>query len=329
MLEESSTMESQRSGVIIVGSVTADLTTFSHRLPSPGETIHGDEFTLVLGGKGANQAVAVGLAGADAHFVACVGTDLFQSLIIDGLHGAGVGTEHVRAIEGARTGIAHIRVDDSAENDIVMVPLANEHLSVDQIEEAFAKCSAASSVLLTQLEIPSELSSYAIRRAREEGLTVLLDPAPAVPLDDSIWASIDIVTPNETEARILTGITVSDASSAEAAGRWFLERGAGAAIVTLASAGALLVTPDEVTAFASIPVTSVDTTAAGDSFAGYLGAGIAQGMPLHDAIRLAGAAGALTVTQRGASPSLPARRDVEALLATAELPAPLSEGSRA
>lgn len=307
--------ESARSGVIIVGSVTADVTTFSHRLPARGETILGDEFTLVLGGKGANQAVAVGLAGADAHFVACVGTDLFHDLIIDGLVAAGVGIDHVRAIEGERTGIAHIRVDDSGENDIVMVPLANDRLSIAQIDDAFAQYSARSSVLLTQLEIPSDLSSYAITRAHKEGLTVLLDPAPAIQLDDAVWTNIDIVTPNETEARILTGIDVTDTASAAEAGLWFVQRGAGAAVITLASAGALLVSADEVAFFPVIPVTSVDTTAAGDSFAGYLSASLAMGMPLHDAIRRAGAAGALTVTKRGASPSLPHRRDVDALLA--------------
>ncbi|MDJ0335723.1 ribokinase [Salinibacterium sp. G-O1] len=311
-----------RTGVIIVGSVTADLTTFSRRLPARGETIHGDEFTLVLGGKGANQAVAVGLAGANAHFLACVGTDLFHDLIIDGLRDSGVSIDHVRAIEGQRTGIAHIRVDDSGENDIVMVPLANEHLSTAQIDEAFDACSAQSSVLLTQLEIPAPLSGYAIRRAREDGLTVVLDPAPAIALDEAIWADVDIVTPNETEAGILTGIDVVDVESATRAGAWFLERGVRAAIITLAAEGALLVTADEVTAFPSIPVTSIDTTAAGDSFAGYLGASIALGMPLHDAIRRAGAAGALTVTQRGASPSLPHRTDVDALLKTGSMPTP-------
>ncbi len=318
MVNKSSEGDGSRPGVIIVGSVTADLTTFSRRLPARGETIHGDEFTLVLGGKGANQAVAVGLAGANAHFVACVGTDLFHDLIIDGLRDSGVSTDHVRAIEGERTGIAHIRVDDSGENDIVMVPLANERLSTEQIDEAFAARSAESSVLLTQLEIPSALSSYAIRRAREDGLTVVLDPAPAVALDDAIWAYVDIVTPNETEARILTGIEVVDVASATDAGIWFLDRGVGAAIITLAADGALLVTADEVTSFPSIEVVSVDTTAAGDSFAGYLGASIALGMPLHDAIRRAGAAGALTVTTRGASPSLPHRDRVDELLRAAD-----------
>lgn len=304
-----------RAGVMIVGSTTADLTTFSHRLPARGETIHGDAFSLVLGGKGANQAVAVGLAGADAHFVSCVGSDLFHDMIIKSLTEAGVNIEHVRSVEGP-TGIAHIRVDDSGENDIVMVPLANDSLSAAQIDQAFDALEGRCSVLLTQLEIPSELSSHAVRTARQRGLTVVLDPAPAVPLDESLWQHIDIVTPNESEAAVLTGIPVTDVDSAAVAGAWFLARGAGAALITLASAGAILVTPEGNTHFPAIPVTAVDTTAAGDSFAGYLGASLALGMPRPDAIRRAGAAGAITVTRRGASPSLPHRDEVDALLAT-------------
>ena len=304
-----------RAGVMIVGSVTADLTTFSHRLPARGETIHGDAFTLVLGGKGANQAVAVGLAGADAHFVSCVGSDLFHDMVVESLTDAGVHIEHLRTVEGP-TGIAHIRVDDSGENDIVMVPLANSALSVEQIDKAFDALEGRCSVLLTQLEIPAELSSHAVRTARSRGLTVVLDPAPALPLEESLWQHIDIVTPNETEAGILTGIPVNDVASAAEAGAWFLARGAGSALITLAGAGALLVTPEGNTHFPAIPVTPVDTTAAGDSFPGYLGASLALGMPLPDAIRRAGAAGAITVTRRGASPSLPHRGEVDALLAT-------------
>ncbi|MEZ5111825.1 MAG: ribokinase [Microbacteriaceae bacterium] len=303
-----------RAGVIIVGSTSADLTTFSHRMPARGETIHGDAFSLVLGGKGANQAVAVGLAGADAHFVSCVGDDLFHDMVVESLTEAGVHIEHLRTVPGP-TGIAHIRVDDSGENDIVMVPLANAALSTEQIDRAFDALEGRCSVLLTQLEIPAELSSHAVRTARQRGLTVVLDPAPAVLLDDSLWRCIDIVTPNETEAGVLTGIHVTDVDSAAEAGAWFLARGAGAALITLAGAGALLVTPEGRTHFPSIPVTPVDTTAAGDSFAGYLGASLALGMPLPDAIRRAGAAGAITVTRRGASPSLPHRDEVDALLA--------------
>jgi ribokinase len=302
-------------GVLIVGSITADLTTFSSRLPARGETILGDDFTLVLGGKGANQAVAAGLAGGNARMVGCVGTDLFSDLVTGGLRDAGVNIDHVRAVPGP-TGIAHIRVDDSGENDIVMVPLANSSLSEEQIDTAFAEIGAESRVLLTQLEIPWALTQYAIRKAQNAGLTVVLDPAPAAALDDSIWPLVDIVTPNETEASILTGIPVTDEASAIEAGRWFTDRGAASALITMAAAGAVLVTADTVERFDSIPVDAVDTTAAGDAFAGYLGASLADGHDITDAIRRAIAAGALTVTRRGASPSLPHRDDVDALAAT-------------
>lgn len=300
-------------GVLIVGSISVDLTTFSHRLPARGETILGYDFTLALGGKGANQAVAAGLAGGSVHMVACVGNDRFSGLVTDGLRNAGVNIDHVRNVEGP-TGIAHIRVDDSGENDIVMVPLANASLSEQQIDDAFAERGAASKVLLTQLEIPWALTQYAIRKGHNAGLTVVLDPAPAAELDDAIWPLVDIVTPNETEASILTGIPVSDEATAIEAGRWFNERGCCYALITMAAAGAVLVSADDVARFASIPVNAVDTTAAGDAFAGYLGASIALGYPLPDAIARAVAAGALTVTKRGASPSLPKRADVDALL---------------
>lgn len=301
------------AGVIVVGSVTADLTTFSTRLPARGETILGDDFTLVLGGKGANQVVAAGYAGADAHFVACVGSDLFSDMILDGLRDAGVGTAHVATVPGP-TGIAHIRVDASAQNDIVMVPLANAALSVTQIDEALDDLAPRSSVLLTQLEIPASLALHAIRSGHERGLTVVLDPAPAAPLPDEVWAWVDIVTPNETEAALMTGVEVTDAPSAERAGRWFVERGAGAAVVTLAGAGALVVTPDDVRLIPAFVVEPVDTTAAGDAFSGYLGATLAEGASLDEAVVRAAAAGALAVTARGASPSLPRRARVDAFL---------------
>ncbi|RWZ68244.1 ribokinase [Labedella populi] len=304
----------ERRGVLIVGSVTADLTTFSGRLPARGETILGEDFTLVLGGKGANQAVAAGLAGAPAVMVACVGSDLFRDLVTDGLRDAGVDTTFVRSVEGP-TGIAHIRVDASGENDIVMVPLANASLDEQHIDEAFAETAGTCSVLLTQLETPYRLTRHTVATAKEHGLLTVLDPAPAQPLDDAIWPLVDIVTPNETEAAILTGITVSDDASATAAGRWFVDRGVTFAIVTRAADGATIVSADSVTHLPAITVTPVDTTAAGDAFAGYLGAALAAGSTLEDAVRVATAAGAIAVTRRGASPSLPARIDVDALLA--------------
>lgn len=303
----------ERDGVMIVGSITADLTTFSSRLPKPGETLLGDAFTLVLGGKGANQAVAAGLAGSRASMIGCVGDDLFSELATTGLRDAGVDIAHVRTVPGP-TGIAHIRVDGAGENDIVMVPLANTALDEAQIDAAFEAIAPTCSVLLTQLEIPRALTLYAIRKARDAGLTVILDPAPAAALDDEIWRLVDIVTPNETEASILTGIEVVDEASAIDAGRHFVQLGAGSALVTMAGAGAVLVTADAVTRFDAIPVDVVDTTAAGDAFAGYLGASLALGLDIASAIGRAIAAGALAVTRRGASPSLPRSAEVDALL---------------
>jgi ribokinase len=303
-----------RDGVVIVGSVTADVTTFSQRLPARGETILGDQFTLVLGGKGANQAVAAGLAGARTSFVGCVGDDLFHDLIVDGLSGAGVDLRHLRTVPGP-TGIAHIRVDASAQNDIVMVPLANAQLSPEQIDAALEALAPTTSVLLTQLETPASLTLHITTRAREHGMTVVLDPAPAAVLDAAVWHNIDIVTPNETEAALISGIEVTDAASAEEAGRWFLAQGVGAAVITMAEKGSCVVTPEGASFIEPIPVVPVDTTAAGDAYAGYLGAALAEGWSLADATRLAGAAGAIAVTRQGASPSLPMRAEVDALLA--------------
>jgi len=303
-----------RNGVVIVGSVTADVTTFSQRLPARGETILGDQFTLMLGGKGANQAVAAGRAGALTSFVGCVGDDLFHDLVVDGLTEAGVDLTHLRTVPGP-TGVAHIRVDASAQNDIVMVPLANAELNTAQIDEALDALAPTTSVLLTQLETPSALTAHITAKARALGMTVILDPAPAAPLPAEVWANIDIVTPNETEASVLSGIEVTDAATAEQAGRWFLGHGVGAAVITLAAQGSCVVTAEGAALVPPLPVEAVDTTAAGDAYAGYLGAALADGASLTDAVRLATAAGALTVTKQGASPSLPVRADVDAFLA--------------
>jgi ribokinase len=306
--------QTSRAGVVIVGSVTADVTTFSQRLPARGETILGDQFTMLLGGKGANQAVSAGLAGARTSFVGCVGDDLFHDLIVDGLSAAGVDLTHLRTVPGP-TGIAHIRVDASAQNDIVMVPLANAQLSPEQIDAALEALAPTTSVLLTQLETPATLTLHITSRARAHGMTVVLDPAPAAPLDAEVWRNIDIVTPNETEASLLSGIEVTDAASAERAGRWFLAQGVGSAVITMAEKGSCVVTAEGTTFIEPIPVTPVDTTAAGDAYAGYLGAALAEGWTLAEATRLASAAGAIAVTRQGASPSLPRRDEVDALLA--------------
>ena len=303
----------ETSGVLIVGSINVDLTTFSARVPERGETITGDAFELQLGGKGANQAVAVARAGATAHMVGCDGDDVFGRLVTDSLGTAGVDLQHVRTVPG-QTGIAHIRVADDGDNDIVVVPQANASLDAAQLEHAFSALAGSARVLLTQLETPFAITLAAARLAREAGMTVILDPAPAAPLDPAVWPLVDIVKPNESEASLLTGIRVDSREGAIAAGRWFLERGAGAALITMGGAGSVLITAEGATDHPSIPVEVVDTTAAGDAYAGALAAAIAAGLPLAQAIRRAAAAGAIAVTRRGSSSSVPTAAEVDALL---------------
>jgi ribokinase len=299
--------------VVVVGSICIDLVSFSKRMPTPGETIIGDDFQLVLGGKGSNQAIAAALAGSPSVLVSCVGDDLFSEFAKQTLIDFGVKTQAVKVVSGP-TGIAHIRVDDKGENNIVVVPLANSKLSKEQIDEAFEKTPMAK-VLLLQLEIPWELNEHAIKLAKAKELTILLDPAPAAELPAGAWARIDICTPNESEAKAITGIAVTDNQSAIQAGQWFLERGVKNALITMGAAGVMLVSNQGSQHFAAPKVKVLDTTAAGDAFAGYLGALIAQGQELASAISVAVKAASISVTKVGASPSLPSRAQVEDFVA--------------
>lgn len=292
------------SGVLVVGSITADVTAFSHRFPQRGETVLGDDVTLVLGGKGANQAVASARAKTPTYLVGCIGNDLFATLVKEGLEADHVDLRNVQSING-RTGVAHIRVDVSGENDIVIVPLANSQVETEHVESALAHLAGIASVLLTQCEIRSEVTAYAIKAGHRAGLTVVLDPAPAVAFEESIWQYVDFVVPNESEASFYTGLEVTDFDSAVEAGRWFCQRGAGHALITLGSGGAVIVSASSVNYYSAFVVAAVDTTAAGDAFAGYFGSGLARGKRVDEAVKFAMAAGALAVTQRGASPSIP------------------------
>lgn len=302
------------NGVAVIGSISADLTVFSPSLPRPGETLLGDSFSMVLGGKGANQALAAVRAGAPTFMVGAVGDDAFGDLTLGTLRAEGVDTGAVRVVQG-HTGIAHIRVDArSAQNDIVVVPGANHALTPDDAETALLALADRVSVVLVQLESPLPVVLRVAETCRRAGLRLILDPAPAQPLPDEVWRGVAMVTPNELEAEILTGESVADQAGAERAGRWFGERGVHTAVITLAERGVLVVAEEEVTALPAYPVTPVDTTAAGDAFAGALGAGLAAGLAVTEALRRGLAAGALAVTVRGASPSLPTADAVDAFL---------------
>ncbi len=303
-----------RDGVLVVGSITADVTAFSKRLPRRGETVLGDDFTLFLGGKGANQAVAAARAGAPTWMAGCVGQDPFRDIVLDALDGHGVRTSQVRTVPG-RTGVAHIRVDATGENDIVITPLANSDLTPRMVDESIAATREQAGVLLLQLEVRAEVTCHAAAAGAAAGFTVVLDPAPAQELPQEVWRHVDVVTPNESEAAALTGVEVDGVESAHRAGRWFVERGVRHALITLGAAGAVSVTAEATRHYPAFPVTPVDTTAAGDAFTGALGAALAAGADMTTAVEQGMAAGALATTRPGASPSLPDRAEVAALLA--------------
>jgi ribokinase len=302
------------SKVVVVGSITADVTAFGNRLPVPGETVIGASFTLVLGGKGANQALAAARAGGSSTMIGCVGDDLFHEMVLGGLRDGGVETGSITTVPGP-TGVAHIRVDiNSGQNDIVIVPLANSSLTPDLAERRLREVAGSGDVLLLQLEIPLETALRAAVVGHELGMTVVLDPAPAASLPEEIWSVVDVVTPNESEAAVLTGIAVSDAESAVSAGQWFLNKGVRSALITMGEKGVVEVNDSGARTRLAPTMTVVDTTAAGDAFAGNLGAGLANGLSWDESVNRGIHAGALAVTVAGASPSLPTAAAVDAFI---------------
>ena len=274
------------------------------------------DFGLALGGKGANQALAASRAGAETYMIGAVGHDIFRELTLDTLTAEGVDTSAVQVLDG-HTGVAHIRVDTmTGQNDIAIVPNANSRLTIEHTEDALRGLKDRIAVVLIQLEIPIPVIEMVATLSHELGLELIVDPAPALPLPTSIWRGVSVVKPNEIEAELITGIPVTDREAAERAGRWFLDHGAQTALLTMAERGVVVVHHNGVEDLPAFLVQPVDTTAAGDAFAGALGAAIAQERPWSDAVRRAMAAGALAVTVRGASPSLPTADQIDDFLAT-------------
>ena len=304
-----------RTGVAVVGSINADLAAFGSPLPRPGETVIGNDFSLVLGGKGANQAIAAVRAGAPTYMIGAVGDDFFRGLTLGALADEGVDVTAVRIVHGS-TGIAHIRVDAaSAQNDIMIIPNANHRLSPDDVEHSLRSLRDHVSVVLVQLEIPLTVVQRVAEVCQDCQLRLVLDPAPAQQLPPEVWPGVSVVKPNELEAEVLTGISVTDRRSAEQAARWFLDRGVSIAMITRGAHGVIVVGSEGVAEYPAFPATPVDTTAAGDAFSGALGASLARGSSLAEALRRGLAAGALAVTVRGASTSLPTAEAVDAFLA--------------
>lgn len=288
----------------VVGSINLDHVIRVAQFPRPGETITGQDYHIIAGGKGANQAVAAARAGAHTRFIACVGEDAEAPALITGFANDGIDTESIERIKGVNTGVALIQVNQAGENTIALAAGANAHLTPEQL--ANYPLTPDCHQLLLQLEIPLATNIAAAKNAKLLGATVVLNPAPAKALPASLLALVDIITPNETEAEQLTGIKVSDASSAAAAAKHLHTQGIATVLITLGAKGVWL--SEQGSSGQLVPsfvVNAVDTTAAGDTFNGALLAALASAHSLLEAVRFAQAAAALSVTRRGAQTSIP------------------------
>jgi ribokinase len=303
--------------VLVLGSVNADLIIRTPRLPTPGETVLGSEFFRAGGGKGANQAVAAArCALRPVAFIAAVGDDLFGREAIEQLQRENLDCRQLKVVADTPTGVALITVDELGENTISVASGANASLlpqDVLAIDEGTLK---GARVFLTCLESPVATVVAALRRARQAGLTTLLNPAPANSeiLDEEILSLVDIITPNEGEAALLAAARVSSPEAAKRMAHRFRELGCGEVVLTRGAQGAWIITEEDLHPVAAHQVEAVDTTAAGDAFNGALAVALSEGRELVEACHWANAAAAIAVTRQGARPSLPTRAEIETLV---------------
>jgi ribokinase len=298
-----------RSAIAVVGSINMDVAVRVAVLPQSGETVLGADAVLSLGGKGANQAVAAARLGADTRLIGCLGADAFGEAARQALMAEKIDLDGVRAVVSAATGVALITIGGDGQNMISVSPGANAVLSVATIL-SHASMLSTSRILLLQNETPVEAAHAAIQVARAAGALVICDPAPASGYDPVLIAAADIITPNETEAAMLTGVAVKDRASALAAARWLVARGARNAIVKLGADGVVHAGREGEGHVAAPPVVAVDTVAAGDCFNGALAVALAEGMVFREALSFACRAAAIAVTRPGASASMPYRHEL-------------------
>lgn len=305
-------MKSAQPKIVVVGSFMMDLVVRAPRRPSKGETLVGSEFAMFPGGKGANQAVASARLGARVSMVGRVGRDMFGEIFLSALAQEGIDTRHVGIDPELGTGVGAPLIDEEGDNSIVIVPRANLRVCPDDIESA-RDAIVGADVLLLQLEVPLEASMHAASIARQAGVKVILNPAPARAFPLEFAVLVDVIVPNEVEAWQLSGFRVVDFDTAREAAKHIVNLGPGACVMTLGALGAYVVSGDtHVHVCAPHVEEVVDTTAAGDAFCGALGVSLARNMDLVDAVRFACKAGAFAVTRMGAFPSLPRLTDIAA-----------------
>ncbi len=297
--------------IVVVGSLNMDFVVRVRTLPERGQTVSGRAFTMLPGGKGANQACAAGRLGGRCRMVGRVGGDVFGERLKAGLAADGVDTANVFVTEGEATGVALIPVEEGGQNLIVVAGGANLRLRPADVESALRGATAG--LLLLQLESPIDAVETAVTFGRQLGMTVVLDPAPAQSLPPALLGGVDILTPNESEALLLAGRRGSAVSVAEAGdlGRELLRSGPGTVIVKLGANGAYLVDRTGGRHFPAPRVDAVDATAAGDTFNGALAVALSEGREMANAVRFAVAAASISVTRQGAQASIPTRSEVE------------------
>ncbi|WJG24420.1 ribokinase [Vibrio furnissii] len=300
--------------LVVLGSVNADHVLQVPSFPRPGETLHGRNYQVIPGGKGANQAVAAARLNADIGFIACVGDDSFGINIRESFKLDGMNIRGVKMQPNCPTGIAMIQVSDSGENSICISAEANAKLTAEAIDPDLQHIRDAK-YLLMQLETPLDGIVKAAQVAKEARTNVILNPAPARELPDALLSCVDVITPNETEAEVLTGITVTDDASAQLAADALHGKGIEIVMITLGAKGVWMSQNGRGTLIPGFRVQATDTTAAGDTFNGALVTGLLEEMPLESAIKFAHAAAAISVTRFGAQTSIPNREEVDAFLA--------------
>ncbi len=301
---------SKQSRIAVVGSANVDLGTFSDRFPRAGETIFGDHFDLGWGGKGANQAVAARLCGAQVSMVARVGDDLFGPATIKNFESQGIDATHVHVVNGVSSGVAPIFVESNGQNRILVVKGANDRLMPADVDEAHAVLEAADCIVL-QFEIPLPTVYHTVRFARQHGIRCIVNPAPGQPVEIAALVGVDYFVPNETEAETITGLPVRSIDDAEACARHLVGQGLRRVIITLGENGALVAHEGGVEVVPPYRVATKDTTGAGDAFVGSFAVFLGEGLPERDAIARANLYAALSTTSIGTQKSFVTRQRFE------------------
>jgi ribokinase len=296
--------------IAVVGSANTDLTTFGDSFPRAGETIFGKSFDLGFGGKGANQAVAARLCGADVVMVAKLGNDLFGEATVKNFASFGIDTSHVRIVDGVSSGVAPIFVEPNGQNRIIVVKGANDTLLPADVDAAAATLRGVDTIIL-QFEIPLETVYYTVQFARKHNIPCIVNPAPALPADLGALAAADYFVPNETEAEVIAGIPVHSIEEAKKCAAALLQKGFRKVILTLGARGSLLASAEGTEVVAPFSVAPKDTTGAGDAFIGSFSVFLAEGLPEKEALLRANLYAALSTLRVGTQKSFPKRAEFE------------------